>query len=142
MESTEPVRLLDPDTMQPTTRLDFPGGKPVCGVDVQFSADGRYLAATMHTVTWRRDATRDPGLRGGLGPPLPVQPPVRVPTGNVPPGDGAQPGRPDPVHGLAADGVRRGDGRADLAARGRHACPTLDVNAKGTLLALGDDDDV
>ena len=31
-ESTDPVRLLDPDTMQPTTKLDFPGGKPVTGV--------------------------------------------------------------------------------------------------------------
>ena len=30
-ESTEPVRLLDPNTMQPTTKLDFPGGKPVWG---------------------------------------------------------------------------------------------------------------
>jgi hypothetical protein len=32
VKSTEPVRLLDPDTMQPTsTKLDFPGGKPVYG---------------------------------------------------------------------------------------------------------------
>ena len=52
-ESTEPVRLLDPDTMQPTTKLDLPGGKPVVGVDVGFSADGRYLAATVQTVLWR-----------------------------------------------------------------------------------------
>ena len=51
-ESTEPVRLLDPNTMQPTTKLAFPGGKPVWGVDVQFSADGRYLAATVQTVNW------------------------------------------------------------------------------------------
>ena len=45
-DSTEPVRLLDPDTMQPTTKLAYPG-KPGAGVDVQFSADGRYLAATV-----------------------------------------------------------------------------------------------
>ena len=51
-ESTEPVRLLDPNTMQPTTKLAFPGRKPVWGIDVQFSADGRYLAATVQTVDW------------------------------------------------------------------------------------------
>ena len=40
---------------------------------------------------------------------------------------------------LAADGVRRGDGQADLAARGRHVVlASLDVNAEGTLLALAD----
>ena len=47
VESTEPVRLLDPDTMQPTTKLASPGDEPVIGADVQFSADGRYLAATL-----------------------------------------------------------------------------------------------
>ena len=74
--STEPVRLLDPNTMQPTTKLDFPGGKPVWGADVEFSADGRYLAATVHTVNWlERVSRRGPGLRGGLGPPLPVHAP-------------------------------------------------------------------
>ena len=118
--STEPVRLLDPNTMQPTTKLDFPGGKPVWGVDVEFSADGRYLAATVQTVDWPAGCQRDPGLRAGLGPPLPVHAPHPGAYRNQRPGDGAQPGRPDPLHGLAADGVRRGDGQADLAARGRH----------------------
>ena len=56
-ESTEPVRLLDPDHMQPTTELDFPGGKPMQGVDVQFSGDGRYLAATVHTIRGRDSRT-------------------------------------------------------------------------------------
>ena len=81
-ESTEPVRLLDPNTMQPTTKLDFPGGKPVWGVDVAFSADGRYLAATVHTANfWAGPVPQDPGLRGGLGPPTPRP---RPPSGCLP----------------------------------------------------------
>ena len=124
-ESTEPVRLLDPNTMQPTTKLAFPGRKPVWGIDVQFSADGRYLAATVQTVEWAETRRqRSPGLRGGLGPPLPVHAPHQGAYRNRRPGDGAQPGRPDPVHGLAVDRVRRGDGRADLEARGsQHVVP-------------------
>ena len=118
--STEPVRLLDPNTMQPTTKLDFPGRKPVWGVDVQFSADGRYLAATVHTVHLagghppRPRATRWSGTSAPRPrPPSGCRP---EPTSRA----GAQPGRPDPLHGLAADGVRGGDGQADLAARGSH----------------------
>ena len=61
-KSTEPVRLLDPNTMQPTTKLSFPGNKPVWGVDVQFSADGRYLAATVQTAEWAgRETVGAPG---------------------------------------------------------------------------------
>jgi DNA-binding SARP family transcriptional activator/WD40 repeat protein/energy-coupling factor transporter ATP-binding protein EcfA2 len=44
-ESTEPVRLLDPTTMEPTTPLVFPEGEPLNVGDVQFSTDGRHLAA-------------------------------------------------------------------------------------------------
>jgi DNA-binding SARP family transcriptional activator/WD40 repeat protein len=48
VRSTEPVRLLDPDTMQPTAqRLAFPGNAPLYGAAAQFSADGRHLAATV-----------------------------------------------------------------------------------------------
>ena len=118
--STEPVRLLDPNTMQPAMKLDLPGSKPVWGVDVGFSADGRYLAATMQTVFWGEGAGDVPGLRGGLGPPLPVHAPHPGAYRNRSPVHGAQPGRSDPLHGLAADGVRRGVGRPDLAAQGRH----------------------
>ena len=115
------MRLLDPNTMQPTTKLDFPGGKPVWGVDVQFSADGRYLAATVQTAHWPgQDANEVPGYAVVWDLRSPSTPPMRVPTGTDAPGAGAQPGRPDPVHRLAADGVRRGDGQADLAARGSH----------------------
>ena len=86
-ETTEPVRLLDPDTMQPTTKLDFPGGKPVWGIDVQFSADGRYLAATVQTVNWpARDASDAPGYAVVWDLRSPSTPPVRVPTGTDPQG--------------------------------------------------------
>ena len=80
--STEPVRLLDPNTMQPTTKLDFPGGKPVWGVDVEFSADGRYLAATVQTVNWPgQDASEAPGYAVVWDLRSPSTPPIRVPTG-------------------------------------------------------------
>ena len=65
------------------------------------------------------------GLRGGLGPPLPVHTARADADRQRLPGAGAQPGRPDPVHQLAADGVRGGDGQADLAPRrGRTRSPS------------------
>ena len=81
------MRLLDPNTMQPTTKLDFPGGKPVWGVDVQFSADGRYLAATVHTVNWPvQDPSEAPGYAVVWDLRSPSTPPIRVPTGTDPQG--------------------------------------------------------
>jgi DNA-binding SARP family transcriptional activator len=81
-KSTEPVRLLDPNTMQPTTKLDFPGSKPVWGIDLQFSADGRYLAATVQTVNWpAQDASEAPGYAVVWDLRSPSTPPIRVPTG-------------------------------------------------------------
>ena len=41
------MRLLDPHTMQPTVELASPSDEPVPGFDLQISADGRYLAATL-----------------------------------------------------------------------------------------------
>lgn len=81
-ESSEPVRLLDPTTMQPTTKLDVPGDKPVWGVDVAFSADGRYLAATVHPANWPVGGDGEAqgyALVWDLG--SPSTPPIRVPTG-------------------------------------------------------------
>ena len=52
-----------------------PAAEPVNGVDVQFSADGRYLAATMQTLPLAKDDPSRSGLRGGLGPALPVHAP-------------------------------------------------------------------
>ena len=135
--STEPVRLLDPNTMQPTTTLDVPGGKPVWGVDVAFSADGRYLAATVHTDNWPDGWPSDASgyavvwdLRS------PSTPPVRVPTGTDPQGVALSPdGRilyteyPLTAYAVATGKQvwRRGDVTSIAFA---------DVNAEGTLLAL------
>ena len=95
------------------------------------SRSGASTSSSAPTVaTWPPPCTRSTG-RGRIASEAPgyavvwdlrspSTPPVRVPTGTDAPGAGAQPGRPDPVHRLAADGVRRGDGQADLAARGRH----------------------
>jgi WD40 repeat protein/DNA-binding SARP family transcriptional activator len=132
--SSEPVRLLDPDTMQPTgTRLASVGGKPVTGQDVQFSADGRFLAATVstgHAVVW--------DLRS------PSTPPHRVLIGS------------GSVGALGYQGLALSpDGRTlytawpltayDVATGKRiwrrpevKSVWALDVNAEGTLLALGD----
>ena len=108
------------------TTLAFPAASRSSGADVQFSADGRHLAATV----FRRDGGRPSGprtrrLRPDLGPPLPGQPTCAGAGGTGLPGDGAQPGRPDPLHELAADGVRRGVGHADLAPpRRAHVWPS------------------
>ena len=119
-KSTEPVRLLDPNTMQPTTKLDFPGRKPVWGVDVQFSADGRYLAATVQTGEWAgQDISDVPGYAVVWDLRSPSTPPIRVPTGTDIQGMALSPDGQTLYTGLAVDGVRRGDGQADLEARGR-----------------------
>ena len=58
--ANEPVRLLDPHTMEPTTELAFPGAEPVVGIDVEFSANGRYLAATAQSSTGRSRTPTSP----------------------------------------------------------------------------------
>lgn len=142
VESTEPVRLLDPDTMQPTgTRLASPEGRPAIGFDVQFSADGRYLAATLLTVPRQESALADPpsyavvwDLR------FPTTPPVRVPTGTMiqgvalsPDGQTLYTSWPLTAYDVATGNRiwRRGDLISFLA---------LDINAEGTMLALEDSD--
>lgn len=47
--STEPVRLLDPNTMKPTRKLGILGREPLWDsyAEPSFSADGRYLATTV-----------------------------------------------------------------------------------------------
>jgi WD40 repeat protein/DNA-binding SARP family transcriptional activator/energy-coupling factor transporter ATP-binding protein EcfA2 len=78
----EPVRLLDPTTMEPTTRLDFPGNQPVWWIDGEFSADGRYLAATAQTVNWPiRDSSEAPGYAVVWDLDSPSTPPTRVSIG-------------------------------------------------------------
>ena len=133
------MRLLDPNTMQPTTKLDFPGGKPVWGVDVQFSADGRYLAATVQTVSWPdRMPASAPGYAVVWDLRSPSTPPVRVPTGTDVQGLALSPDGQILYTGwpLTAYDVATGERiwrREDVT-----SWSALDVNAEGTLLALGD----
>jgi WD40 repeat protein len=77
-ESAEPVRLLDPNTMQITRRLALPGIDSGFGVGGQFSADGRYLAATVYPgeVTVALDV---PGYAVVWDLLSPSKPPVRIP---------------------------------------------------------------
>ncbi len=143
MLSAEPVRLLDPRTMRPATELASLEGKPVIGVDVQFSADGRYLAATVHTVHYLEQApaeTRGYAVVWDLR--SPASRPARVPTGTLLQGMALSPnGRtlytswPLTAYDVATGRRiwRRDDVKSYLA---------LDVNTSGTLLALEDHDNV
>jgi WD40 repeat protein/DNA-binding SARP family transcriptional activator len=138
-ESTEPVRLLDPDTMQPTTKLTVPGDKPVWGVDVEFSGDGRYLAATVQTVDHgRQNASAALGYAVVWDLRSPASP-VRVPTGVDVQGVALSPdGRTlytgNPLTAYDVADRSRIWRRNDLTP----FITTFDVNAEGTLLALGD----
>ncbi len=138
-ESTEPVRLLDPNTMQPSTKLNLPGSKPVWGVDLQFSADGRYLAATVQTVNWPgQDASEAPGYAVVWNLRSPSTPPIRVPTGTDVQGMALSPDGQILYTGwpLTAFEVASGDQiwrRPEVT-----SVFPLDVNAEGTLLAVTD----
>lgn len=83
VESAEPVRLLDTDTMEPTaTKLASLNGRPLLGYDVDFSADGHYLAATVITEHWlEQDTIKTPGYALVWDLRSASSPPVRVPTG-------------------------------------------------------------
>ena len=137
--STEPVRLLDPNTMQPTTKLDFPGSKPVWGVDVQFSADGRYLAATVHTVNWPvLFPTEAPGYAVVWDLRSPSTSPIRVPTGSDPQqvalsADGRILYTDFPLMAYEVATGKKIWRRGEVTSQ-----PSVDVNAEGTLLALAD----
>jgi hypothetical protein len=140
VESTEPVRLLDPSTMRTVTRLASPAGEPAVGRDVEFSADGRYLAATILTASSL--AQRGPeGVRTFAAVwdlRSPSTPPVRLPTGTAEAGQGVA---------LSPDGQtlytswpfaaydvalgRRIWQRPDV-----HSAFHVDLNPRGTLLAL------
>ena len=138
-KSTEPVRLLDPDTMRPTTELDVPGHEPVWGYDVEFSGDGRYLAASMLTLPL---VEGNPGVTPGYAVVWdlrsPSEPPVRVLTGKSSQGVALSPdGRTlytsYPLTAYDVASGRRIWDRPDMAGF------FLDVNAAGTMLALGGD---
>jgi WD40 repeat protein/DNA-binding SARP family transcriptional activator/energy-coupling factor transporter ATP-binding protein EcfA2 len=140
VESSEPVRLLDPDTMQPTgTRLAPPGGTPTVGFDVQFSADGRYLAAALRTVpvqTAGPAASSTYAVVWDLR--SPSRSPTRVPTGDIiqglalsPDGETLYTSSPLTAHRVSTGKRiwRREDVMSFLA---------LDINDDGTLLAVED----
>jgi DNA-binding SARP family transcriptional activator/WD40 repeat protein len=137
-KSAEPVHLLDPSTMQPTSELTFPADRPAWGIDVAFSADGRYLAATVETASW---PTSNPGKSHALVWDVrhPSDPPARIRTRNDIPGVALSPdGRvlytSEP---LTAYDVTTGEQlwrREGITAN----YGTFDINRDGTLLALSD----
>jgi DNA-binding SARP family transcriptional activator/WD40 repeat protein len=139
-ESTEPVRLLDPTTMEPVTELAFPGDEPVWAVDARFSADGHHLAATVQTVNWPVQGYQEApshALVWDLRSPSSL--PVRVSTGTdvqgmalSPDGGTLYTGWPLTAYDVATGKRiwRRGDLTTWYTA--------LDINRAGTLLAIGD----
>ena len=79
--STEPVRLLDPNTMKPATKLAFPGGKPVWGVDVGSAPTAATWPPPCTRPTGRQRIPASPGYAVVWDLRSPSTPPVRVPTG-------------------------------------------------------------
>jgi WD40 repeat protein/DNA-binding SARP family transcriptional activator len=139
----EPVHLLDPNTMRPTRTLSRPRGERAFAIDLGYSGDGRYLAATM--------VTEDPALNftpkgipayalvWDLGSSASV--PVRLETH---PGFQSMALSPDgqilyTASPLTAYDVATGGTTWD---RPNLTYGTLDLNRKGTLLAEGSETDV
>jgi DNA-binding SARP family transcriptional activator/WD40 repeat protein/energy-coupling factor transporter ATP-binding protein EcfA2 len=129
VETDEPVRLLDPDTMRTTTRLASPG--TFVGRDVEFSADGRFLAASLQTESSSFAVVWD--LRS------PSTTPVRIPLG----------ARASVGVALSRDGQTLYTSYPltafDVATRQRlwqrprvWSAFHLDMNSQATLLVLGD----
>jgi DNA-binding SARP family transcriptional activator/WD40 repeat protein/energy-coupling factor transporter ATP-binding protein EcfA2 len=141
MPSTDPVRLLDPNTMRPTTRLASPAGEPAVGRDVEFSADGRYLAASILTASALEQRRPDNGVRTFVAIwdlQSPSARPVRVRTGIAAAGQGVA---------LSPDGrtlYTSWPFAAYDVATGKqiwerpevHSAFHIDVDPQGTLLAL------
>ena len=136
--STQPVRVLDPSTMQPTLEL-APVDEPVWGVGVAFSGDGRYLAATVQTVDWYvTDTSAAPGFAMVWDLRAPSRPPIRLPIG---PNDQGLVLSPDgralyTTWPLAAYDLTDGSQlwrRKDIVSAGYGV---LDINRTGTLLAM------
>ena len=139
-ESTQPLRLLDPLTMQPTTELAPSGDGAVLGFDLQFSADGHYLAASLQSPTPGGNVGTYPGHVAIWDLRSPATRPLRIPTGDGFQGialstDGQTVYTSMP---LTAYDVRSGD---RIWRRHQQTSGVLDVNAEGTLLALVDGED-
>lgn len=140
--STDPVHLLDPETMQRTTTdLASPGPKPVVGRDVEFSADGRYLSATLLTAAAVERA--DPkipnfafvwDLRSPTTPPVRLGPIKLGPQGVALSPDGRTLYTSVPLTAYDVATAEKIWQRPDVESSFH-----LAVNRTGTLLALADD---
>lgn len=138
VESTEPVRLLNTNTMRPAINLAFPdSGKPVWGVDVEFSADGRHLAATMHTAPLGEDLDT-PGYALVWDLRSPSSPPQRVRTGRVIQGMALSPDGQTLYTNWPLTAYDVATGEQIWRRAGVHSYPTLEINRAGSLLALED----
>ena len=142
-ESTEPVRLLDPVTMEPTTPLTFPADEPLNVGDVQFSADGRHLAATVFPpgkTCCPSGASDRNGYALVWDLRSPTHPPERIATGVGLQGVALGPdGRTVyTAWPLTAYDVRSGE-RIWRRPEVKTFFSAPDVNETGTLLALGED---
>ncbi|WP_207084169.1 BTAD domain-containing putative transcriptional regulator [Nocardioides sp. S5] len=139
-KSTEPIRILDPTTMDPATELTFPDDEPVWAVDARFSADGTHLATTVQTVNWPyKGHGRSPSHALVWDLRSPSSLPVRVSTGTdvqgmalSPDGDTLYTGWPLTAYDVAT-GTRVWR-RPDLTTW----YTALDLNSEGTLLAVSD----
>jgi len=137
VKSTEPVRLLDTDTMQQTaTKLASPGGRRAVGVDVRFSADGRHLAATLATGS----GTGTAGYAAVWDLRLPSTPPARIPIGTDEESRQGLALSPDGRTLYASTPLTAYDvasGRRIWRRPGMNAF-VLNLNSQGTLLSLSD----
>jgi WD40 repeat protein len=116
--------------------LASPGAEPVLGFDLQFSANGRYLAATLLASSLvKNDPSLTPGYTAVWDLRFPATPPVRVPTGLglqglalSPDGQTLYTSRPLTAYEVASgDTIWRKPGLSS---------GVLEVDREGTLLAL------
>ncbi len=136
LPSKDPVRLLDPSTMHLKRSLTIPGVESGYGVDAQFSADGRYLAAT---VFWGEHITAEdtPGYVAVWDLRSPARPPSRLRIAGrqglalSPDGRTVYTGVPLTAYDVAS--------RQMLWRRPRVKAFILSVNPDGTMLARSDD---
>ena len=139
-DTSEPVRLLNPNTMQQTTKLAIPGGRPGVGVDVQFSAYGRYLAATVFDGY---EASQGADVRGyavvwdlrSLS-----TPPARIPIGKTRQGLALSPDGQTLYTGWPLTSYDVASGMRIWRRPKVHAF-VVEPNSRGTLLALQDSTD-
>jgi WD40 repeat protein/DNA-binding SARP family transcriptional activator len=140
---TEPVRLLDPTTMQPTAMLSRPRGEPGFALDIGYSGDGRYLGVTMlkedPALNFTTEEKPAYALVWDLG--SPTTAPVRLETNPdlqsmalSPDGQTLYTASPLTAYDVATGGT--------IWERPNLTDGILDLNRKGTLLAEGSGKDL